>query len=558
MQSRQKTTLILITFILIFTIAIHPVSADGMAYVKPYADISSWELLNENSQTCVINYNNKYENMILSIAVDDLAGEEAVWLFPVPSKPEDVAIDVFKSFPQFHGYDIKEEAKETLSESFEIMRYSQVYTLSALFIGMYDYRMSLEATAGMGFETDVIIHEHIEKMGLTTELITSKNSYAFHDYLTGKGLDMPPESKSVLEEYIGKEYSFIVSWISDVEEFKKHAAIEYKHDYLRRHIDSEQSYLLAVSIKFPTDKIYFPLIPTSIYGSETIPITVYVLGHVTPEIYHNIKSSTEVSYLVDSHYSVPDELSIFFNNRKKITNLKYTKIKINEPSKYLIDDLWMKNSAPASILVAGIIHNRWIWAPPLFILISSIASILAGMVVFRGSNPPKKDFAVLGLFNFLTVVGLAAVSYLNHIDKKLSAPTEEIIVKDMKTSIKVTMILSAVLVAASVALYIYLNNLSTLDIAPAPLLEYLFMIALTPLWIIEMILYFFGIEFLFHILETNEILLILLGYVSYCMIFLPIIRAYHKNKKLMQFILLFSIIFMVLAFISETLMGLLL
>jgi hypothetical protein len=53
--------------------------------------------------------------------------------------------------------------------------------------------------------------EHIEKMGLTTELIGTKEGNALYIYLTGKGLDLPSDSKAILDEYVGKDYSFVVS-----------------------------------------------------------------------------------------------------------------------------------------------------------------------------------------------------------------------------------------------------------------------------------------------------------------------------------------------------------
>ena len=56
-------------------------------------------------------------------------------------------------------------------------------------------------------------------MGLTSELITAKHDVALYTYLANKGLELPVESMAVIEGYIGQEYSFVVSWISDVEEF---------------------------------------------------------------------------------------------------------------------------------------------------------------------------------------------------------------------------------------------------------------------------------------------------------------------------------------------------
>ena len=42
--------------------------------------------------------------------------------------------------------------------------------------------------------------------------------------MADKGLELPPDSKSILDEYIGEEYTFVVSWIFDIEKFKNESA----------------------------------------------------------------------------------------------------------------------------------------------------------------------------------------------------------------------------------------------------------------------------------------------------------------------------------------------
>jgi len=80
---------------------------------------------------------------------------------------------------------------------------------------------------------------------------------------------------------------------------------------------------LGVSITFPTDKIYFPLKPTSVYGSQKVPIVIYVMGHVTPDIYPEIEKDTQVNYFVHSwDYDVPNLFSSFFNGKTRISSLQ--------------------------------------------------------------------------------------------------------------------------------------------------------------------------------------------------------------------------------------------
>ncbi len=69
-----------------FLLALSASADGGMVVYDPLT--SNWDLKDINQQICAINYENGIENMILSIKVDSLDGEKAVWIFPVPAKPE--------------------------------------------------------------------------------------------------------------------------------------------------------------------------------------------------------------------------------------------------------------------------------------------------------------------------------------------------------------------------------------------------------------------------------------------------------------------------------------
>jgi len=409
MNIKLKISLVLVLFILSSFVFIPPVFADGGIVIYD-PDMFRWELQDMDQQLCAINYENGFENMLLSVDVSDLHGEKAVWIFPVPAKPDKTVIDIIKGFPRLWGYDVKRKTDETISNTFSVIRLSQVYTFP--FILMW-----YAGTMPKDIEEGITVHEHIEKMGLTTELVTAKDGDAFYNYLTNKDLDLPSDLKSILEDYIGKEYSFVVSWISDVEKFKQESAIRDRYGRIIN--------VVGVSISFPTDRIYFPLKPTSVYGSKRIPILIYVMGHVTPELYSEIEKESQVNYFIQQYYDVPNELSSFFNGKKEIENLKYTKIKIDAPSRYLTEDLWIKDSAPADVILADFIKRSvWLWGIIFFILSSCLASMFAGIIVFRKDQPSKKKFALFGLWNFLTLIGFAVASIFLR-TKKLKPELEQ-------------------------------------------------------------------------------------------------------------------------------------
>jgi len=201
-----------ITIVLLFPSFIPTASADGFIHVY---DRDMWRLFNEEQQFCAINYQDGLQHMILTVDTgEELTGDKAVWIFPGPAKPDKTVINIVKGFPRLTGYDIEERVDDSISVVFMAMRATQIYTFPLL---MYTMKRFVEVGEGIG----VTVHESIEKMGIATELVSAEDGSSLANYITSKGLTLPETSKSVLDEYIGEEYSFVISWISDIEQFKK-------------------------------------------------------------------------------------------------------------------------------------------------------------------------------------------------------------------------------------------------------------------------------------------------------------------------------------------------
>jgi len=382
------------------------VLADGMVHIY---DRDMWNLASENQQLAAINYKDGFENMLISIGLnDDIHGEKAVWMFPVPANPDDVVIDILKGFPLLQGKDIDTVYNTAVGVSGLFMAGYSTFPLGSLvalpfiFVGqMRTFSSGAKMEAASAELNGVTVYETINKMGLTTELITAKSQSSLTQYLQNKGLDLPENSKEVLNYYVGKNYSFVVSYISNFEQFKNESRM---NSYSYRGIP------LGVFVKFPTDKIYFPLKPTSVYESQQIPILIYVMGHVTPELYPKIKSLTEITYYKEDYFYPSSALAPFFNiqndDSSSPNNVEYTKIKITAPSKYFADDLWIKNSAPASVGFKNFFATyAVVFRIILFIVLSMLASLLAGLVSFRKEPVPKKRLMLHGLWNCLTSIG---------------------------------------------------------------------------------------------------------------------------------------------------------
>lgn len=576
MKKTINITLFL-TCIFILTASFAPfVNADGGMIMY---GMDSWEMLDEDQQLCAINYKQGIQNMILSVNTgEEITGEKAVWIFPVPAKAEKTVINIVDGFPELNGYDVQSKAENSVSDIFDIIRLSQIYTMPLfIFTGTmgkasFNSRGVLsEGSLGIDGIKEVIVHESIEKSGLTTELVSTVNSDSFSNYLASKDLNMPPEFKSILDEYIGEEYSFVVSWISDVEKFKMEqpegyiiglledgkigearklfGSLDYDPEKDERYgfyyylneifedVDEGRNIMeyqieglkrmrgtgniLSVFISFPTEKMYYPLKPTSVYGSKKVPAFIYVIDYVEPELYPEIKPYTETNYYFGKNFDVPKDLSDFFGS-SDTKDLKYTKIKIDPPSKYLTEDLWIKRRTPLRVFLADSINRFQFWfGLSFFIVCSCLASLLSGMIIFGFKRASKIKFALFGLCNFLSLIGFYIAAYANKIDIKFAGLKEiqQKITPFRKELVRILLI--ALIVPVSVLLLLFLFT-----------------------------------EGLLRQMDFDGIFIMGLFYVYTLIVVAPFVIGYYKNKRITKFIILFSILFIVLTILFQYLLKL--
>ncbi|MBU2579077.1 hypothetical protein KKA09_03095 [Patescibacteria group bacterium] len=484
-------TLSLIAFLAVLSFIPKSVFADGMM-IKPDPYSGRWDYSNESNQQAFINYDNGLQKMIISVGLEEKESNGVVWLFPIPANPNKVVIDIVKSLPQLSGEEISKKAKSNLDDTKNFLQMTQVYTIPFVMMSSFGVAtQGLDNTLGTkGFgrvvEQDVIIFEHLEKEGITSEIITAKTANGLYDYLKSKGLKIESGSIPVLDNYIGKEYSFVASWISSpsqaiVDEYETITNKVLKtneellsgvpqdavdmlingvekglpgiREYFQKnprdvkgYVDSHPyAYSIVIEylqknrpdlaykettekrlnpkpvqtnnnqkgvfVTFPTKDIYFPLLPTSVYGSKTVPATIRIIGHVSPKVFQDIKSYTKTDYYVDNYASFADDLKNFYSGQNQ--NIKYTKIEINAPSKFLTNDLWINNQAPVKTYYSTFVAKHPIVsAIILFILSSILAGILAGLIIFRDLRKKPVKLGFIGLSNFLTLLGLLITTVL--------------------------------------------------------------------------------------------------------------------------------------------------
>ena len=117
-----KQSAIILIFLIAFLV---PASADGMVHVEPSPGI--WQPLAESQQMAAINYQDGFQDMIVTIDLNDLQGEQAVWIFPVAAKPEKTIINVLDEFPRFSGENIETSAKRAVGGVFTGIAMTQPY-----------------------------------------------------------------------------------------------------------------------------------------------------------------------------------------------------------------------------------------------------------------------------------------------------------------------------------------------------------------------------------------------------------------------------------------------
>ena len=533
----MKKSIAFLFSIFVFISLIQPVLADGCIMVPR---LKEWQLHEEERQLAAIHLENGKQNMILAIDVGEIKEEQAVWIFPVPAKPDSVELDIVNGFPEYYGTNLEEEKNDAVSQMFFFLFASQPYSWPVLILSSFmgsmvagDIRGADLGMASLGNESKgVIVHEHIEKHGLTSELITAENGDAFYGYLYSKDLKLPMFVENTFNEYVGKEYSFVVSWISDANEITKKQVQEedYYDDYY--YYDQPVRYPLGIFVSFPTEKMYFPLKPSSVYGEKSIPVLLYVSGYVTPEIPSNLEYYASIEYFVD-HYYVPiddEESSVkdFFNGKDSFDEFKYTKIKIESKAENFSEDLWINSAVPEKAkFFESIIDNVWFYTLILFILLSCIASLISAKIVFKEDKPDLIKFALFGLTNFFTLYGFVLLAYFLRIDKKFSS-----IKKDLQKKVGVKQILK------SNSIISFLLSLLLLS----PFLLILFSSLLFD------VSYFLSAFFVFLLLLGAVFILIFI-------LFLPFSWLYHKNRKLFNFSLVFAFFFFILIILSWLLLA---
>jgi len=423
-----KLPIVVVAALFALPLAMPLASADGMMhyYSSAYDD---WNLSAEETQYGMINYVGGEERFMLTIRVDneslDLA-DVAVWMFAIPADSDTIDIALMPAVTELNGETVADLARKELCSNLLLGYGTQLYPILMLpLFGAVDSPLVL--SDGPRFSTDggVEVTQHVESSGLTAEVVSTTQADALESYLEDRELHLDDAADSLIAEYIGQDYSFIISWISDMEQFRDEGVLQYDHS------TGSYYYELGLYSVFPTDRIFYPMRLTSIYGETVVPMMLQILGHVEPDgsTFDYGKLDIAVRHCVDDHYYVSQGLSEFFTSDARtidpygdvMLGVEYTEVVITAPSEQLEADLWMVPASSASLNAQQWIQdNGFVTATMIIIVLSVMTGMIAGIIVFGHHRPILWKFAALGLANLLTIIGLWLVARRLEIERTMT------------------------------------------------------------------------------------------------------------------------------------------
>jgi len=393
-------------------------TADGYSS-SYYSMLERWEALAEKDQFCIINYHDGIEKMVVKIQLDGRelrSSDKVAWLFPVPGDPESVSVKHFQATPMFYGDSLGSAVLDRVADStsWGVALGTQLYTIPAV-VTTYLLTSGFGSASGGRDSEFVEVSSALEQYGVTSEVLTAQSPAALDDYLVLKGLTLPQEAQAITADYLDGDHSFVLSWISDVPTFLEEAS----------RMPEVDAYSVGVCVEFPSDDIFFPLKMTSAYGELEIPITVQIVGHVTPKAYpssddlsfsfkYDVQEFFGPVYRSSMNYTEYEEDYDYFfseqiagnDGKRHFKSIDYTEVIFDGPASELSEDLLLSDSRPLVVSTLNLVYDYpWLVVLTVFVWVSCVSSFIACTIIFGWNARLAWTYVILGLANLLTIVG---------------------------------------------------------------------------------------------------------------------------------------------------------
>lgn len=385
-----------VAFAFVFLPFVGTATADGGVFGKQ----GSVFYLGEDSQYAVIDYSNGIEGLLLSIDFQWQESSSTAWIFPIPAEPDGIDVHIVDGAPEFRGTDVVTEAKEDLDRVVSTFTFSYAFSIAIPWPLMMVPYFLVSGLLGSG--TGATVHMHLEQYGLIVEVVSATDGAGIYNYLTDNGLDISEGTVPQLDDYVEEEHSFVVTWISE------------SGTTLRKP---------GVLVHFPTERMFYPLALTSIYGNKVIPTEIFVVGHVSPRIYDEIEPYTDVSYFRGSVSRIEDstsgDLIAFVEDIDRRWGGSFTRIEISAPSSSLKKDLWIGREVPGKAVHATFVHalfdERALLSTLLIMVmgLSLLIGFVAGVAVLGYRKEAIPAYLAMGMGNVVGIIGvIIAVSVM--------------------------------------------------------------------------------------------------------------------------------------------------
>ena len=406
----KKRIIILSLFFLIVSSFISNLHSAGAIFVY---DKGKWELFDQEAQFCAINYINGEQRMVLGVSTEEeFYGERAVWIFPVPAKPEDVEVCSMTQFPVFIGLGVKEAATYMPAWKLSLARIGQVYTMPEYAWVNSKVPMMHYFAPGEDRNFDWYIQEsHGLFDKISSDFVAFQNGQELVDYLKMRNMVLPNTFLVLMNDYVKEKYSFAFASIDNVKEFNI-LKREFELRVFERKMDHN---FVGLHIRFPTSKIYYPLRSAGINRGATIPITIYIIGFVQPNFDYNLQDFACIKHMFcpAQYYWMAYDQGNFYTPGSYNDDLRYTRIDIFANSVRFKDDIFINPRAPLDVKRRYLILKISGWyALVAFLLSSCFACLISWRITFREWRFTRWKLALFGLFNIITIVGFSLVTYL--------------------------------------------------------------------------------------------------------------------------------------------------
>ena len=376
-------------FFLIFLIFLMPFEASAAGILLTSDSSGNWKLVTPKAQYCYINYSKNIQKMILDISfIENIESNMSLWIVPVPGIKKNVNVDYIKSSPYLHGKYIVKKITGNMNSWHNLILLSQLYLAPFIIKTGPGTRMEL-------FGTPPIIQDN--KYKISTNII---NINELSSFMNTNKINISPSLLTSISSY-DDNYVLLVFQITVPEIFRR--------SHVQKDLNNNH---LSAYVKFKTEKMFYPLKISTVYGKHIIPIEITVINIVDADLNNIVSHKNYFSgeRVIDYHYLSNFDVKtdcIDFFNEQYYPMLYYSKILIKSESQGFVSDLSFNDNKPENIksmiFINDYIHLIYL---SIFIIASCLSSFIATRICYRDSAPSFFKTLLLGLLNFTTIIGV--------------------------------------------------------------------------------------------------------------------------------------------------------